>query len=269
MQSLQHRIEFKYLNDKNKYKSSIISKINNLKDIFNDPTDFKNLKNEIIKFLKEKKSIIVNIKDNNYSIISNFEEQLTNKKEDISESDGNSYSSDNFSQIEKISSEPHEVTSSDPHEVASSEPHEDASSEPHEDSTSTLNVTSINFDENLHSDIVPETFTKSVKLPSKQALLEDTEIIEYISVYSSDEEDLDNENYRKKIDTQTYFIDSDSEDESIFSQKKDKNKLSKKILNNMTILELKNIMREKNLKLSEYGIPLKKQDMIKNILKNK
>jgi hypothetical protein len=220
MESSQHKIEFKYLNDKNKCKSSVISKINKLQDIFNDQSDFKNLKNEIIKFLKEKKSIIVNIQDNNYNI-----------EEPNNESEEKPNNNDIISVIEELS-----IEEEDNIELDQSLPHEECDNKLYDET-----LPSTNFDE----------------------------IIEYISVYSSDEEDLDNQHQQKKIDTQTYFIDSDSEDESIFSQKIDKNKLSKKILNNMTILELKNIMREKNLKLSDHGVPLKKQEMIKSIIKSK
>ena len=220
MESAQ--IEFKYLDDKNKCKSSVISKINNLKDIFNEHSNFKNLKNEIIKFLKEKKSIIVNICDNNYTI----EEAEQQSKEVIPSSEEKPENNNTIlSVIEENNQEPDTVP------------------------TAESDATSTNYDGVFHS-----LFNENP-----------VEIIEYISVYSSDEED--NQHESKKIDTQTYFIDSDSEDESIFSQKKDK--LSKKILNNMTILELKNIMREKNLKLSDHGVPLKKQDMIKSILKSK
>lgn len=228
---MRYTIEFKYLNDKNKYKSSVISNINKLKNIFNDQSDFKNLKNEIIKFLKEKKSIIVNIEDNNYNI-----EELNGENEE--KPNNNNI----LTVIEELSKEEDNLESSE----------------------SLL-------DEECNSITLPSFSIVENQSKSVDEVLEmPTEIIEYISVYSSDEEDLDNDRInKKKIDTQTYFIDSDSEDESIFSQKIYKNKLSKKILNNMNILELKNIMREKNLKLSEHGIPLKKQDMVKNILKIK
>jgi len=97
--------------------------------------------------------------------------------------------------------------------------------------------------------------------------IKNEDIYEYISVVPSDnEEDDDNNSISKKFDTQTYFIDSDSEDESIISKP---TKMTKKILTNLTILELKEIMREKNLKLSMNRIPLKKIDMIKSIMKHK
>ena len=243
------KIEFKYLNDKNKCKSSVISKINKLQDIFtensNDQSDFKNLKNEIIKFLKEKKSIIVNIQDNNYNI-----------EEPSSESEEKTNDNIPVRVFRKLQQPSVSLAAPHPEQALLGATVEELSTEEN-------NIELDGACERLHEECDNKLYDET--LPSTTF----DEIIEYISVYSSDEEDLDNQYQKKKIDTQTYFIDSDSEDESIFSQKIDKNKLSKKILNNMTILELKNIMREKNLKLSDHGIPLKKQDMIKSILKNK
>jgi hypothetical protein len=258
------QIEFKYLNDKNKCKSSVISKINKLQDIFNDQSDFKNLKNEIIKFLKEKKSIIVNIQDNNYNI-----------EEPNSESEEKRYNNENIpvKVFRKLQQPSVSLAAPHPEQALLGAAVEELSN----------GENNIELDGVFRKNPQPSV-SQSLLGPAENPINEECdnklydetlpsttfdEIIEYISVYSSDEEDLDNQYQKKKIDTQTYFIDSDSEDESIFSQKIDKNKLSKKILNNMTILELKNIMREKNLKLSEHGIPLKKQEMIKSILKNK
>jgi hypothetical protein len=43
---------------------------------------------------------------------------------------------------------------------------------------------------------------------------------------------------------------------------------NKNYLNNLTIRELKNIMRENNIKVTNNGSYLKKRIMIKNIIKN-
>jgi hypothetical protein len=84
--------------------------------------------------------------------------------------------------------------------------------------------------------------------------------------YSSDEDksnvsDFSNESYQK-----TYLIDSDSEEETfIDNSKKMKNR---NYLNNLTVSELKTIMKTNNIKVTNNGYYLKKKDMVKNIIKN-
>jgi len=192
-------IDFIYIeNDKNKCKSLIISKMNNLENTYGKYNNFQNFKKEIIDYLKQKKSVIVTIFNNdektmNYNI--------------------NEYNEE------------------------------------------TENIDVINHNETENIDVINNEETENI------------DIYEHISVIpSDDEEEYDNNSISKKLDTQTYFIDSDSEDESIISKP---TKMTKKILTNLTIIELKEIMREKNLKLSMNGIPLKKIDMIKSIMKHK
>jgi len=83
----------------------------------------------------------------------------------------------------------------------------------------------------------------------------------YNSDYESEISDLSSKNYHK-----TYLIDSDSDEETFVDNKK--NMTNKNYLNNLTIRELKNIMRENNIKVTNNGSYLKKRIMIKNIIKN-
>jgi hypothetical protein len=85
------------------------------------------------------------------------------------------------------------------------------------------------------------------------------------NMYNSDDEsdfsDISHRSYEK-----TYLIDSDS-DEEVFVDNI-KNMKNKNYLNKLTISELKNIMRNNDIKVTNNGSYLKKKDMVRNIIKN-
>jgi hypothetical protein len=94
--------------------------------------------------------------------------------------------------------------------------------------------------------------------------------------YSETENENETSNYNEDnnskkydiVDEQTYLFDADlsDEEESIIDNAiklKDKH-----YLKSLNINELRNIMKNKNLKISKNGIYLKKSEMIKKIQKN-
>ena len=85
------------------------------------------------------------------------------------------------------------------------------------------------------------------------------------TMYNSDDEsdfsDISHRSYEK-----TYLIDSDSDEEAFVDNVK--NMKNKNYLNKLSISELKNIMRNNDIKVTNNGSYLKKKDMVRNIIKN-
>jgi hypothetical protein len=75
--------------------------------------------------------------------------------------------------------------------------------------------------------------------------------------------------FNKEFENQTYLFDSNDSDDEESLIDNAKKAYSKKYLSSLNLIQIKNIVKENNLKLSSKGVQFKKNQLIKNLMKNK
>jgi hypothetical protein len=215
----------------NALKSKIISNLKKAEKLL-DEQKFKKLQKDLIIHLKENNTITITIKKNNYKLkieTNDIEENMITNINKIEEVIKDEVQDEVVEEVK----EPEKILTENDNEEKILE------KQIHEDDNHSLDSTDTTYV--LGSD-------------------NESDILDYNEDNNSKKYDI--------VDEQTYLFDADlsDEEESIIDNAiKLKDKYYLKSLN---INELRNIMKNKNLKISKNGVYLKKSEMIKKIQKN-
>ena len=195
----------KYMNSSNRFKSYIISQLNNVKNIIKLENIFLNFKKELLPYLFDKKEVKVICNSNSYKI-EIYDEMRDNEMSD--------------------------------NEMCDNEMRDNEMCDNESDSESDCSTVDLNI--NIHNNM------------------------EGIN---------DNEDNYDDSNNQTYLLDSDeSDEESLIEIAMSKVKLEdikSSDLKKLSIYELRNILRSKELTISKNGVYLNKKELIKKLLNEK
>jgi hypothetical protein len=264
----------------NMFKSNIITKLKNIKEIIDNDNKFFELKSALIELLRKTNDDIKLVVGNNYYNIDTINNIYENNSNESSENKDNS--------INKIKLYHHRNI-----EQLSDNSLESLNSNQYIDKSSDESIYSNKFIDKSPFDKSPFTNDSDVSIYSSQFIekstvnndsnnesIESNEFIEKSTVNSdSDNESIDSNEFIEKSTVnsaennnqednieQTYLMYSDdSDEESLILNAKQLS--DKKFLNSLRVNELRDIMRNNSIMLSKNGHYLKKNEMIKNIKK--
>ena len=239
----------------NQIKNKILSNLNKANKVL-DKNNFNKLKQELITNMKNNNNFVVDI-DENGSYISNvISSDYIGGDSDLNNTSVN---------LTSINTEEKEKTS----ESSTST----AESTEQQSSTSTAESTEENDEEDTkqgteestdESDIIKNnTINKKTSEPLQEEQTEET-LLNKLKFWGG--KNVDDKNYESDNDNnQTYMMETDDDDEESFIDKAKLN--SAKYLKTLNVKYLRNIMRDNNMKLSNNGSYLKKNEMVKKITK--
>jgi hypothetical protein len=288
-----------YVNNKkisnNMVKSKLITNLKKAEKILNQ-NKFKQLQTDLLLNLKNNNSIVVNINSkNNYKYeIYNGGSDINNTKpsdiknnskkpiveENVVEEDEYIQKTNSNSKSNPLTEESSSENSSSTDESLNSE--EQVKQEPISESTEIKEESESNTTDTTDTTDTTNTTNTSLHTPSilpKSNTITNTitnTTITESTVNDASKNTSQNKPWYKiwggkrekydQYDQQTYMVDSDDEDEESFIDKAKLN--NKKYLSSLNVNKLRDIMREREMKLSKNGSYLKKNDMIKQIQKN-